>query len=191
MRKNNNTHDTPIPPSPGYILVDAKKCQGCMSCMLACSIVHEGKEDLLLARIQVIQNPMGKFPDDTAIEQCRQCPEPPCVKACPNGALYVDTRKGNVRKIDKEKCIGCRLCIKACPFHPPRIIWNSREKRALICDLCSDTPFWDGQGKQACVEVCPVKAIRFSQHVPDQQGDAGYKINLRGKGWKKIGYPTD
>jgi len=37
-----------IPPSDGYLLVDIKKCQGCASCMLACSLVHEGVESLSL-----------------------------------------------------------------------------------------------------------------------------------------------
>ena len=55
-----------IPVSKGYLLVDTKKCAGCMSCMLACSLVHEGKENLSLSRIQVIQNPFGGFPDDLA-----------------------------------------------------------------------------------------------------------------------------
>jgi len=58
-----------IPAAEGYLLVDAKKCQGCVSCMLACSLVHEGKESLSLARIQVIQNSLSKWPDDVAIEQ--------------------------------------------------------------------------------------------------------------------------
>ena len=29
-----------IPPSDGYLLVDINKCQGCTSCMLACTLVH-------------------------------------------------------------------------------------------------------------------------------------------------------
>jgi hypothetical protein len=45
-----------IPASEGYLLVDTKKCQGCVSCMLACSLVHEGIASLSLARIQVLQN---------------------------------------------------------------------------------------------------------------------------------------
>jgi ferredoxin len=44
------------PVSEGYLVVDIKKCQGCVSCMLACSLVHEGVENLSLARIQVLQN---------------------------------------------------------------------------------------------------------------------------------------
>ena len=61
-----------IPASEGYLLVDTKKCQGCASCMLACSLVHEGVEGLSLARIHVLQNPFEKWPHDVSIEQCRQ-----------------------------------------------------------------------------------------------------------------------
>jgi protein NrfC len=72
-----------IPASEGYLLVDTKKCQGCLSCMLACSLVHEGIENLSFARIQILQNSFGKFPDDLTMAQCRQCVEPACVEACP------------------------------------------------------------------------------------------------------------
>ena len=65
-----------IPASEGYLLVDTKKCQGCLSCMLACSLVHEGIENLSFARIQILQNSFGKFPDDLSMAQCRQCVEP-------------------------------------------------------------------------------------------------------------------
>ena len=64
----------------GYLLVDMKKCQGCMSCMLACSLVHHGEENLSLSRIQILQNPQGSFPDDLVISQCRQCVDPACVR---------------------------------------------------------------------------------------------------------------
>ena len=48
-----------FPPSMGYILVDSKKCQGCMTCMIACSVVHEGCVNLSLARLQIVQNPFS------------------------------------------------------------------------------------------------------------------------------------
>ncbi len=66
-----------IPVSEGYLLVDFKKCQGCASCMPACSLVNEGVEILSLARIQIMQNSFDSFPDDLTIEQCRQCVDPP------------------------------------------------------------------------------------------------------------------
>ena len=52
----------PLPASKGYLLVDTKKCQGCVTCMLACSLVHEGFESLSLARIQIVQNPFEGIP---------------------------------------------------------------------------------------------------------------------------------
>ena len=191
-----------IPVSKGYLLVDAKKCQGCVSCMLACSLVHEGKESLSLARIQVIQNSMHKWPDDITIEQCRQCVDPKCVAACPAGALEADTKHGNVRRVDKEKCTGCLLCIDKCPYTPSRPVLVPDEKkdaevRVEKCDLCAGAPYhWDERGggpggKQACVEVCPVGAIKFTEKIPAQEGDAGYKVNLRGIAWRRLGYPAD
>lgn len=183
-----------IPSSQGYLLVDTKKCQGCMTCMLACSLVHEGKENLSLARIQIIQNPFGKFPDDLTPEQCRQCVDPACLKACPAEALTVDVAHGNVRRINAEKCIGCMKCVEACPYDPSRAIWNFQADRAQKCDLCVDTPHWKRQGgpagQQACVEVCPLGNIKFTKKIPVQEGDEGYYVNLRGKGWKKLGYST-
>ena len=183
-----------IQASGGYLLVDTKKCQGCLSCMLACSLVHEGKENLSLARIQVIQDSFEGFPEDLILEQCRQCTEPKCVEACPSGALHIDTENRNIRRVDKGKCIGCLSCVEACPHLPSRAIWNFNEVHAQICDLCLDTPYWDEKGgpdgKQCCVEVCPVGAITFTKKIPEQTGDMGYKVNLRGPAWKMLGYPT-
>ncbi len=191
-----------IPVSGGYLLVDAKKCQGCVSCMLACSLVNEGKESLSLARIQVIQNSMSKWPDDITIEPCRQCVDPKCAAACPTGALKADPKHGNVRRIDRKKCIGCMMCIDQCPYTPSRPVLVPDEKkeagvRVEKCDLCAGAPYhWDEAGggpggKQACVEVCPVGAIRFTKKIPEQKGDAGYKVNLRGFAWRILGYPGD
>jgi len=183
-----------FPVSEGYLVVDIKKCQGCVSCMLACSLVHHGVENLSLARIQVLQNSFDGWPDDVTIEQCRQCVDPACVRACPEGALIVDPENGNVRRVCREKCIGCMSCVEACPYPPGRAIWNFEEDRAQKCDLCSDAPFWDEKGgpggKQACVEVCPVGAIRFVKEVPVQEGDEGYKVDLQGRAWRELGYPV-
>ena len=184
-----------VPASEGYILVDTKKCQGCLSCMLSCSLAHEGVENLSLSRIQVLQNSFACFPQDLTVEQCRQCIEPACLEACPTGALHADPENGNVRRVDIKKCIGCQACIEACPYKPGRAVWNFEKDHAQKCDLCANTPHWGEkggpEGKQVCVEVCPVGAISFTKKVPVQEGDKGYKLNLRGEAWKKIGYPTD
>ena len=190
-----------IPASDGYLLVDAQKCQGCASCMLACSLVHEGVESLSLSRIQIIQNSFGGFPDDLAISQCRQCIEPVCVEVCPEGALTADAEFGNVRRVDRTKCVGCGECVAACPYTPTRSILVpdgsfDGEDKANKCDLCADTPYhWDDagggpNGKQACVAVCPVGAIAFTTKIPAQEGDSGYNVNLRNRVWQALGYPA-
>jgi len=177
-----------IPASDGYIVVDPKKCCGCQACMMACSLVHGGKANTTLSRIQITQNPYGCYPNDIDIYQCRQCVFPECFAACPvPDALYIDTMNGNIRRVNESECIGCQLCVTACPFTPSRVIWNSEKRVAQMCDLCIDTPFWNEKGgpddKQACVEVCPMEAIRFTSEIPTQIGDYGYKVNLRGEGW--------
>lgn len=185
-----------VPPAKGYLVVDTKKCAGCETCMLMCSLVHHGKENLSLSRIQIEIDPYGKFPNDMTQYQCRQCPFPACVEACPTGAMHVDTANGNIRTVDPDKCIGCERCINACPFEPSRVLWNNEEKHAQKCDLCANTPYWseDGgfDGKQACVESCPMHAIKLVKEIPAQTGDMGYQVNLRTpEGWGVLGFPVD
>jgi len=183
-----------IPASGGYLLIDTRKCAGCTSCMLACSLTHHGEENYGLSRIQVVQNPYGSFPKDVQLSQCHQCPFPACVEACPTGANHIDTEHGNVRTVDVRKCIGCERCVQACPFTPSRALWNYEEKHAQKCDLCADTPHWNTQGgpggKQACVAVCPTKAIAFSPDIP-QQSEAGYNevdLGHTGAAWNYWGF---
>jgi protein NrfC len=184
-----------VPASRGYLLVDPKKCQGCANCMAACSLVHHGAVSLSLARIQTVHNPLGRFPHDAVVAQCRQCVEPACLSACPSGALHVDEQHGHVRTVDQQKCIGCMECIAACPHLPARAIWNHESEVAEKCDLCADAPFWEQEGgpagKKACVEICPMHAIAFTDEIPVQTGDAGYLVNLRGAAWRQFGFTTD
>ncbi|HOG47907.1 MAG TPA: 4Fe-4S dicluster domain-containing protein [Anaerolineae bacterium] len=172
-----------LPKAKGYLVVDSKNCAGCQSCMIACSVAHEGVANLSLSRIQVLENIMGRWPDDIQIAQCRQCVYPACVAACPNGALHIDTKNGNTRIIDEAKCTGCKACIEACPQIPHRIIWNPAKNIAIKCDLCANAPYWPHKGgiggKQACVEVCPAKVIKFVEEVPVQTETVGYDVVLR------------
>jgi protein NrfC len=183
--------DNPFPKSKGYLVYDSKKCAGCTTCMLSCSLVHYGVQSLSLSHIQIIQDSFGKYPNDLKIAVCRQCVTPLCVWNCPVGAAYIDTENGNIRRIDSNKCLGCKKCIAACPQLPHRIIWNHEMSKAVKCDLCSDTRFWNEKGgpggKQACVETCPKNALKLVNNTPDQTGDQGYDVNLRNDHWFKLG----
>jgi protein NrfC len=184
-------HATPA--SEGYLLVDTKKCAGCETCMLSCSLVHSGTANPSLSRIQITKNPFGSFPYDMEQVQCRQCPAPACVEACPTGAMHVDAAHGNVRMVDEAKCVGCERCVYACPFTPSRVQWNHIEHHAQKCDLCANAPHWNEKGgpggKQACIESCPLNAITYSDQIPVQQ-ERGYMVNLRNSHWAWLSLDT-
>jgi protein NrfC len=182
------------PASKGYILYDSRKCAGCTTCMLSCSLVHYGEQNLSLSRIQIMQDSFGKYPEDVVMAPCKQCVDPTCVSNCPVGAAYVDTANGNVRRIDSEKCIGCKTCLRKCSQQPHRPVWNMNIKKSSKCDLCLDTPYWNEKGgpggKQACVEACPFKALKFTAETPEQS-EKGYNVKLRNEHWFKLGFQDE
>jgi protein NrfC len=170
------------PLSTGYLVYDSRRCAGCQSCMLACSLVHDGETSTSLSRIQVSRAVLTRYPYDIQISICRQCPEPMCVKNCPTGACHVNATLANVRMIDAKKCIGCQTCLKACPFSPHRTIWNPATNKSTKCDLCANAPYFSKKGgpdgNQACVTTCPMGALKLVTKLPSQIDIGGYDVNL-------------
>ena len=173
---------TSYPLSTRYLVYDSRNCAGCLSCMMYCSMVHEGMSSLSLSRIQVHRAVLKKYPLDIRQNVCRQCPVPLCVEKCPTGACHVDAANGNIRMIDETKCIGCRTCLDSCPQLPHRIIWNPAKKKCTKCDMCADTPYFNKKGgaagAKACVDVCPANALKVVDELPEQADLRGYDRNL-------------
>jgi protein NrfC len=169
-------------PSSGYLVYDSRRCAGCQSCMIACSLVHEGAASISLSRIQVSRAVLTAYPYDIQISVCRQCPEPMCVKSCPAGACHVSAANGNIRMIDAAKCIGCGECLKACPHSPHRTVWNPAANKSTKCDLCANAPYFSKKGgpagSQACVKTCPMGALKLVAELPRQTDIGGYDVNL-------------
>jgi len=182
-----------VPLSEGYLVADSKKCAGYIACMLACSLVHDGKTSPSLSRIQIVQDTWECFPGDINLAICRQCVSLECVEGCPTGALYVDEANVNIRRVDESLCNGCQVCVDAFPYKPSRVIWNPDKNITTKCDLCLKAPYWREKGgpygQQACVEVCPMRATKLVREVPEEA--TGYEVNLRNEHWGWLGFSTD
>jgi protein NrfC len=170
------------PLSKGYLVYDSRRCSGCQSCMLICSLVHDGEASASRSRIQVARNVFDPYPQDIQIYVCRQCPEPMCVKSCPTGACHISAANGDVRMIDAEKCVGCKTCLNACPYLPHRTVFNIAAGKSMKCDLCANAPYFGKKGgplgQQACVSVCPAEALKLVASLPAQRDNSGYDLNL-------------
>jgi tetrathionate reductase subunit B len=87
---------------------------------------------------------------------CNQCDTPPCVQVCPVQAT-VRREDDGVVVMYYGKCIGCGMCIAACPYDAR--FFNPIRNTAEKCDFCAARI--DNGLKPACVQACPSKALIF------------------------------
>lgn len=142
-------------PSSERISFNPDHCTGCQCCELACSAAHFGAYSNNLSAIRIKANfHLG----EREAFVCRQCASASCVAACKVDAIKFDDSTG-ARYIDKDLCVQCGQCIKACPFIDetfPFIHKNSVDGEDVIvkCDLCHGL-----EGGPFCVAVCPRNAL--------------------------------
>jgi molybdopterin-containing oxidoreductase family iron-sulfur binding subunit len=161
------------------MVIDLKKCEGCVTinsppqCTQACvqgHFVPQGQEWIQVYQVELAGG--GSFFMPTP---CYQCENAPCVNVCPVAATYHD--KDGVVLIDHHRCIGCRLCMAACPYHRRFFNWSAPElppeaafatysplypvpavKGTVIkCMFCAH--FLVAGKLPYCVSGCPMKAI--------------------------------
>ena len=137
----------------GFI-IDNRKCIGCHACTTACKSEHD--VPVGVNRTWVKQVEKGTFPDTRrlfSVMRCNHCTDAPCVEICPTEALY--TRDDGIVDFDKDRCIGCKSCMQACPYDALYI--DPETMTAAKCNYCAHRI--DVGLEPACVNVCPEHAI--------------------------------
>lgn len=118
------------------LMITPKECIDCKTCEAVCP--NSAVNVISFEEVEISVPVM-----------CMQCEDAACMQVCPEDAISRD-ENGAVLP-DPDKCIGCKLCISACPMG--NIHFSNREKRIMKCDLCG--------GRPSCVKYCPTRAIEF------------------------------
>jgi Fe-S-cluster-containing hydrogenase component 2 len=153
------------------IVVDFDKCTGCRTCETVCSAFHHpvqvdgewlnGLGNPKLGNIQVY----AYNPDVDVPSVCANCPDTPCVNACPvtpdpisgHKAIFRDELTQAIRT-NHDVCISCGSCANACETERTGIIKMNPKTRhpEHICDHC-------GGDDPQCVKNCPYGALSFRE----------------------------
>ena len=130
------------------LVIHPEKCNGCGDCESVCSKRETGINNPDRSCIRVLQ----ESADDAFFlpMTCQQCDDPPCLAACPNEAIFKDESLGRVL-INHQKCVGCRMCVSACPFGA--MGFDEDRGKSFKCDLCGGSP--------ECVRTCATGALVF------------------------------
>lgn len=158
--------------SHNCIVVNLDRCTGCFGCEIACKMENNVALGQRWSKVFTV-GPVGEYPNMTRYAlptMCQQCKDAPCVHVCPTGASYRDSNT-NVVLVDKEKCIGCKYCMMACPYGVRS--WNKTEKCVEKCTLCGQLT---SAGKlPACVKSCAAGA-RFYGDLDDPNSDVSKEL---------------
>ncbi len=169
------------------MVIDLRRCDGCQSvdepprCTTACIEGHYLPEPM--EWIEVFESGLAGGGTQFIPTPCQQCQNPPCVNVCPVGAAFTTTE--GIVLTDQERCIGCRMCMAACPYDRRHFVWgdapvppeaeatrySAEHANGFIrgttvkCDFCPDTlragrlPY--------CAQACPNGAIYFGDLETD------------------------
>lgn len=184
----------------GFV-IDVHRCIGCHTCSIACKVENNLPEGMLWNRTvtdggESMDTPAGVWPNvkkDYFTIACQHCENPACVKVCPVGATYKDPETGVVRQ-DYDKCIGCRMCMSACPYTGVRSFnWEEPKSEVGFATGDKDVPphqkhtvekctmCWHrlARGEQpACMELCPGRA-RYWGDLNDPNSEVSQLLATR------------
>ena len=163
------------------MVIDLQRCMGCQTCSSSCKLSNNLPDDIWWTRVltdggDFIDTGRGQYPAPEMRHipvACQHCENPACTKVCPVGATYKDPETGVVRQ-DYDKCIGCRMCMSACPYTGVRSFNWEEPKYSMdfavgdadspvhqkhVVEKCTFCYQRTSQGETpACMELCPGRA---------------------------------
>ncbi len=127
-------------------------CLECPVCSPGCPEVDgrlsgSQREAMRLARHRLLGQATAPAP-----RQCQHCAQAPCMETCPAGAMRRDPASGLVY-VDRARCVGCWMCVLACPFGA--VVPSAGGRHAAKCDGCL------GQEAPACAGSCHPRDALF------------------------------
>lgn len=151
-----------------YIFViDLDRCMGCQGCMVGCKMENEIALGTYRNFVCTV-GPTGVYPNMEMYflpVMCQQCEVPKCTSVCPTGACNKNSKTGIVN-IDRETCIACKCCEKACPYGV--ITFHKEMRVADKCNMCMET--LKEEKKPACARNCAGGAIHFG-NIEDPESE--------------------
>jgi molybdopterin-containing oxidoreductase family iron-sulfur binding subunit len=182
------------------MLIDLKRCMGCSNCAVTCKNANNLPAKIWWNYVHTeggdhLDTPAGEFPNGLSMKfvptSCQHCKNPPCVSVCPVDATYKREEDGIVM-MDYEKCIGCKLCIEACPYGVRTFIeeepsyyfdfalgdFDADQHIQNVVEKCNFCYKRLERGEDpACMELCPVRA-----RVWGDLDDPESEVNKRSEG---------
>lgn len=199
------------------MVIDTKRCIGCHTCAVSCKKQNNLPNEVWWNRVltdggEWMDTASGEYPNNSMsylAVSCQHCENPACTKVCPVGATYKDPETGVVRQ-DYDKCIGCRMCMAACPYTGVRSFnWEEPKYHLDFPTGDSDAPTHQkhvvekctfcyqriAKGETpACMQLCPGRARHWGDFDdPDSEvskliSSRGYKQLLADKGTRPSVY---
>jgi tetrathionate reductase subunit B len=153
------------------LIIDITKCNGCHNCQIACKDEHVGNDWSPIAKPQPMTGHFWTKVEDKVRGSvpkvrvsylhviCQHCDDAPCIKACPNQAIY--KRPDGIVIIDPGKCKGNKSCIQECPYEGA-IYFNEELNIAQKCTFCAHL-IDKGWNETRCSDACPTGAFTFGE----------------------------
>ena len=143
--------------------IDQRRCIGCHSCSVAWRPSNALRPDIIYHPVLggVAEGTWPNVHRNYLPTLCMHCKNPECVPCCPTGASQQDP--DGVVWVDYKKCMGCKVCVNACPYGMRDTSHMVRRFDEFVrkCTFCKERREMEPGADPYCVQTCHQKARVF------------------------------